>query len=341
MAQTVKPSQLAAQLKVNIEHNLPTMIWGPPGCGKSEITQQTIQDLGRNHIDLRMNLLDPVDMRGIPSIETDDCGLKRTVWSVPDFLPVPAIHGNSGVLMLEELTTAPQSVQTTGYQLVRDRAVGNYKLPNGWAIIALGNNLSDQAATFDMPAPLKNRFAHLWLEPDINDLIKHAAQNAWHEMVIAYLRFKPENMFKFTPENTAYQTPRSWEMASTRLKIGNLNPETMFIVLSGIIGEAGAADFVGFMKLVDQLPDLTLIETMPDKAPVPTDIGSRFALIGALAQNTTPVNFQAFIDYTKRMDPNLHIAYMRDVTLANEMLMASPIFTKWCADPENQALFTE
>jgi MoxR-like ATPase len=341
MAQTVTPSQLSAQLEINVQHGIPSMVWGPPGVGKSEIVQSVAKELGRNHIDLRMNLLDPVDMRGIPSIESDECGLKRTVWSVPDFLPVPAIHGSYGVLMLEELTTAPQSVQATGYQLVRDRAVGNYKLPNGWAIIALGNSLSDQAATYDMPAPLKNRFAHFWLEPDHGDLIKYAQTHAWNEMIIAYLRFKPENMFKFDPENTAYATPRSWEMASDRLKIGNLNPETMFIVLSGIIGEAVAADFVGFMKLVDQLPDMTLIETMPSKAPVPSDIGSRFALIGALAQNTTPVNFQAFIDYTQRMDDNLHIAYMRDVTLANEMLMASPIFTKWCADPKNQALFTE
>ena len=80
---TLRPSELASTLALLVEARQPTMVWGPPGCAKSQIAQQVAADLGREYIDIRALLLDPVDLRGIPW--RDSAG--RTQWAPPAFLP--------------------------------------------------------------------------------------------------------------------------------------------------------------------------------------------------------------------------------------------------------------
>ena len=63
---TVRPSDVKAEVLACIGASRPVMIWGPPGIGKSEIIDEIGKDLKRNVIDLRLLLLEPTDLRGIP-----------------------------------------------------------------------------------------------------------------------------------------------------------------------------------------------------------------------------------------------------------------------------------
>src|SRR5947208_2825514 len=108
----------------------------PPGCGKSSVVRQAADQLGLDLIDLRVTLLDPVDLRGLPRL-TDDAA----VWVPPAFLP----RGGSGVLFLDELAQAPPLVQAACLQLTLDRRLGEYALPGGWAVVAAGNRAGDRA----------------------------------------------------------------------------------------------------------------------------------------------------------------------------------------------------
>ena len=153
---TLRPSELASTLAVLVEARQPVMVWGPPGAAKSQIAQQVATDAGRQYVDVRALLLDPVDLRGIPWRDSSD----RTRWAPPAFLP-PTDDAGQWLINLEELPSAVPMVQAALYQLVLDRSVGEYELPEGASIIACGNRESDRGVVHRMPTPLASRFVHL------------------------------------------------------------------------------------------------------------------------------------------------------------------------------------
>ena len=64
--QSTNPSSLLREMKRNITAGYPTMVWGSPGIGKSDIPRQLAQEMEIGILDFRANLFDPVDVRGIP-----------------------------------------------------------------------------------------------------------------------------------------------------------------------------------------------------------------------------------------------------------------------------------
>ena len=150
----MKPSRLHNVLTSLMQQRWPAFIWGPPGIGKSSIVRDIAEKASLPVIDLRASLLDPTDLRGIPSISN---GL--ATWCPPAFLPRP--NQAPGLLFLDEINAAPPLVQASLYQLVLDRRIGEYELPPGWWIVAAGNRQQDRAVTFRMSSALVNRFIHL------------------------------------------------------------------------------------------------------------------------------------------------------------------------------------
>src|SRR5260221_11820815 len=114
------------------------MIWGPPGVGKSAGVREAAKDLGVNFIDLRVAQMNPVDLRGLPDVKKTK---QLAKWLTPDFFP----QDGKGILFLDEMNLAPQSVMNAGYQLVLDRKLGDYVVPEGWIIVAAGNRAEDSA----------------------------------------------------------------------------------------------------------------------------------------------------------------------------------------------------
>jgi len=144
----MKPSMLYEALHALLAERVPLHIWGACGVGKSQIVSQVADDLDLDFLDIRAVQLDPVDLRRLPRIASD-----RTEWVPPKFLPT----SGKGILFLDELTSAPQMTQVGCYQLVLDRKLGEYVLPDGWVVIAAGNPASERGVHFSMPQPLRNR----------------------------------------------------------------------------------------------------------------------------------------------------------------------------------------
>ena len=130
---TLRPSELAATLALLVEVRQPVILWGAPGSAKSAVAQQVAADAARQYVDVRALLLDPVDLRGIPWRDSAD----RTRWAPPAFLP-PTDDPGRWLINLEELPSAVPMVQAALYQLVLDRKVGEYELPEGASLIACG-----------------------------------------------------------------------------------------------------------------------------------------------------------------------------------------------------------
>ena len=133
--------------------------------------------------------------------------------------PSHGFHGPRGILFLDEITSAPPTVTAAAYQLILDRRLGEYRIPDGWVIFAAGNRLGDRGVTYVMPAPLANRFTHYEIEPHLDDWVAWALASAVDERVIAFLRFRPDLLFHFDPAQhpIAFPSPRSWEYAHRAL----------------------------------------------------------------------------------------------------------------------------
>ncbi len=144
-------------------------------------------------------------------------------------------------------------MQGMAQQLILDRKVGSYSLPEGWFVWAAGNRKEDRAAVYDMPSPLANRFVHLLVEPDFESFKAYALANEVHEQILAFLSFRPELLHKLDAHQPAWPSPRSWMMASTLHKVG--------LDIATVIGAGAANELSAYVAVYTQLPDIERILT--------------------------------------------------------------------------------
>jgi MoxR-like ATPase len=279
----MRPAQLLTILEREFTstlagHHTPVMLWGPPGVGKSEMVRQVALRHQVPVIDVRLSQMEPSDLRGIPFRQGE-----LVEWAVPGILPNAERHGTQGILFLDEITSAPPSVSAAAYQLILDRRLGEYQIPEGWAIFAAGNRQGDRGVTYTMPAPLANRFSHFDVEAHLDDWVAWAYQNNIDERVIAFLRFRPELLFDFDPAHNpvAFPSPRSWAFAHRSLQKFADIPELLQGALQACVGPAAGIELAAFVNSLDKMPDLD--DIVAGKAvPVPTEIDLQYAVAAAL-----------------------------------------------------------
>ncbi|NKB55094.1 MAG: MoxR family ATPase [Alphaproteobacteria bacterium] len=325
----MKPSHVSQALRTLIAINRPAFVWGAPGVGKSNIVAQVAAELGRQLIDIRAVLLDPVDLRGLPHVNGDG----RAHWATPAFLP----RDGEGILFLDELNAAPPLVQAACYQLVLDRKLGEYTLPDGWAVLAAGNRETDRAVTSRMPSALANRFIHLDFEPDLDDWCQWALQAGKQVEVVAFLRFRPNLLHAFDPDRKAFSSPRSWAFASDIVAI-QADAAIEYDLLAGAVGEGEAAELLAFLKVFRQLPSPDAVLMTPDTAPVPDDPATVYALCGALARKASPANFDRIAAYARRLSAEFGVLLVKDAVTLTPDCQHSQGFIAWATD--NGAVLT-
>ena len=296
---TLRPSELAATLKILIEARQPVMVWGGPGCGKSEVAQQVAAEGGRTYHDVRALLLDPVDLRGIPWRDSDN----RTRWAPPDFLP-PTDSTALYLVNLEELPSGVPMVQAALFQLVRDRKCGEYELPEGASLMACGNRESDRGVTHRMPTPLASRFVHLEIKVDPSDWCEWGAANGIAPETLFFIQLRPELLHQFDPQSreAAFACPRTWEFVSNVVsQRGSLDPAAERALFRGAVGEAAAVEFSAFLKVWRELPHPRAVIDDPENADVPQNASALIALCGSLYRMADDVNLGSIVSYAMRL----------------------------------------
>jgi len=259
-------------------HHTPVMLWGPPGVGKSQMVAQVAARHQAPVIDIRLSQMEPSDLRGIP-FRVDD----RVEWAIPAILPDIDRHGTAGVLFLDEITSAPPAVSAAAYQLILDRRLGEYQVPEHWAIFAAGNRQGDRGVTYSMPAPLANRFSHFEVDTHLDDWVAWAYARGIDERIIAFLRFRPELLFDFDPAHNpvAFPSPRSWEFAHRALQKFQHESQLLQGTLQACVGPAAGVEVTAFVNSLDQMPDLDAI-CAGETASVPKEIDLQYAVAAAL-----------------------------------------------------------
>ena len=272
---SMRPSELQNYLTEILDTNLKhaVMLWGKPGVGKSSIIRKLCESKKIDFIDLRLSQLMPSDLRGVP-VPTDGI----THWYPPSFLPTEG----RGILFMDELNMAPPTLQGVAQQLILDRRVGDYILPEDWFIWAAGNSKSDRAAVYEMPAPLANRFLHLTMDESLDEFKQYAYAHNFSPNVIGFLSFRPDLLHKMHPSEPNWPSPRSWEMAA------NLHHFKMSV--EPAIGISAAIEFNAFCQLKDELPDIEAILSGKGPKLFHSDPSVRYATVSTLVSRSDKAN---------------------------------------------------
>jgi hypothetical protein len=320
----MKATNLIKSLHSLIEQKVPTFLWGAPGIGKSSIVREIAKEKNVGFIDLRLALMDPTDLKGIPFYDKES---HTALWAPPAFLP----KDGEGILFLDELNSAAPAVQSSAYQLILDRRIGEYELPEGWAIVAAGNREGDRGVTYKMPSPLANRFVHFELEVDVEDWREWAYKNGIDPKIIAYISYKNEHLFTFDPKSDtkSFATPRSWEYVNKILN-AKLSNDVILDTLSGAIGKDVAVGFLSFIKVMDKLPD---IENILDGngSEYPEEIDVLYTLSSALVSGVLKdvSKLDNLLNYTLDLKGEFAVMIVQDLQRNGLTMEHSPTFKEW------------
>jgi len=247
----VGPKSAKTSIAFAIKQKRPVFLWGPPGIGKSDIVAQIGADTDREVVDVRLALWEPTDIKGIPYF---DSNAGTMTWAPPAELPTDP--KSTAILFLDELNSAPPAVQAAAYQLILNRKVGTYKLPDGVDIVAAGNRDGDKGVTYRMPAPLANRFVHLEMKVDFEDWQDWATLNGIHPEVVGYVGFAKQDLYDYDPKSPSksFATPRSWSFVSDLVSDDEIDTESLTNLVSGAIGDGLAVKFMAHRKIASKLP---------------------------------------------------------------------------------------
>jgi hypothetical protein len=261
----------------------PLFLWGPPGIGKSEVVADITAELGGYMIDLRLGQMDPTDIRGIPFFNKEN---GKMDWAPPIDLPDEELASKYPVVVLfmDEMNSAAPAVQAAAYQLVLNRRIGKYFLPDNVVIIAAGNRESDKGVTYRMPTPLANRFVHIEMKPDFAVWQDWAVKNNIHKDVVGYLSFAKQDLYDFDAKSSsrAFATPRSWVFVSELLEDEDIDDVTATDLIAGTVGEGLAVKFQAHRKIAGRLPKPEDVLSGKEKDLKVKEVSAMYSLVISL-----------------------------------------------------------
>jgi hypothetical protein len=277
---TINSQEARAGLFKCFDKKRPVFLWGPPGIGKSELVADIAQEMEGHMIDLRLGQMDPTDIRGIPYYNKE---MNLMDWAPPIDLPSEELAKQYPivVLFLDEMNSAAPAVQAAAYQLILNRRVGKYQLPDNVVMVAAGNRESDKGVTYRMPTPLSNRFIHLEMKVDFESWEQWAVKNKIHKDVIGYLAYSKQDLYDFDPKSSsrAFATPRSWTFVSELLSDEDSDKNVLLNLIAGSVGEGLAVKFMAHRKVAGQMPNPEDILAGKVKELEIKDISAMYSLV--------------------------------------------------------------
>lgn len=301
-------------------------IKGSPGTGKTALAVDIFRSLDIDDeriLVLRPSLRESVDFLGVPQV----------VGAVSQWSPPAEIHqlqqGRWGVL-IDELSDASVSVQNVMCGLIFDRQVGRVVFSPDVYLIATGNRTRDKSGANRVVSKLSNRTLNLQFDADLDDWIDWAQEAGIDPLLIRFLRFRPALLNAFDPDMESSPTPRQWEKVS---RIPTALERGCYIeLLSGLVGEGAAAEYLGFREIIGHLPDTGDVLRYPQRAPVPRDPALLYAYVGALAEVCDAENFDQVALYLRRLPPEFGVMLVRDALKRCPALRQSRAYLRWAMD---------
>lgn len=331
----LKPSQVMALIESRINHDIkrPVMVEGAPGVGKTQIMQQIANKISEasgeefGFIAVHTPTLSPEDM-GVPGYTEDRSGIE---FKTPN-KTLPFVNSDfpeRGILLIDELAQGDKATQKGLGNLLQERTVHGNPIKDGWFMVATGNRVQDRAGASQILSHVRNRMTTVEMNTNLDDWITWFQRSKYFKPeVAAFLRWKPELLNNFDPNHAASATPRAWAegIAPT---IGSVTPDLEFAAFEGDIGDGPANEFIAFLQIYRDLPDLNKVLASPDKHKADYKANVKYALCGALAAKADKKNFGAVIEYTTRLGPEYGVCAIKEAISQKRELEETKEFVKW------------
>ncbi|MGI5490406.1 AAA family ATPase [Microtetraspora malaysiensis] len=284
-------TQLEA-LTLAVAADLPVLLWGEPGIGKTAALRQLAEALNLPLTTVIASVHEPSDFSGLPVVG-DDPAVQGVPMAPPDWA-VRLARAGRGLLFLDELSTAPPAVQAALLRLVLERRVGALQLPAGVRIVAAANPRSSAADGWELSPPLANRFVHLQWRHD-HDVVVRGLGGTWpraslpwldperlseavtfaRRAVCGLLTARPDLVHRL-PNNEAHRggpwpSPRSWEMAlclTAFATAADASKDVLSMLVRGAVGDGPGLELLAAMDRMD-LPDPEALLADPATAELP------------------------------------------------------------------------
>ncbi|MFG1769995.1 AAA family ATPase [Nocardia salmonicida] len=285
-------TQLEA-LTLAVAADLPVLLWGEPGIGKTSALTQLAESLDLPLTTVIASVHEPSDFSGLPIIG-DDPATQGVPMAPPDWA-VRLVRAGRGLLFLDELSTAPPAVQAALLRVVLERRVGALELPAGVRIVAAANPRSSAADGWELSPPLANRFVHLqWTHE--HDVVVRGLGGTWpratvprlaHESlseavtfarraVCTLLAARPKLVHQMPTTETrrggAWASPRSWEMTVRLIAFAtaaDASRDVLSQLIRGTVGDGPGFELLTSIDRMD-LPDPETLLADPVAAELPT-----------------------------------------------------------------------
>ncbi|MGW4049392.1 AAA family ATPase [Streptomyces sp. NPDC004779] len=292
-------------LTLAVAADLPVLLWGEPGIGKTAALSRLAEELGLPLTTVIASVHEPTDFSGLPVLG-DDPAARGVTMAPPDWA-VRLVREGRGLLFLDELSTAPPAVQAALLRLVLERRVGTLTLPPGVRIVAAANPRASAADGWELSAPLANRFVHLrWTHehdvvvrglggiwpratlPRLDPLQLPEAVDRARRAVCGLLGARPTLVHRLPAEETrrggAWPSPRSWDMTLRLLAfatVADSSRDVLSLLIRGAVGDGPGFELLAWLDRMD-LPDPEVLLADPTGAELPERGDRRQAALEAV-----------------------------------------------------------
>lgn len=251
---TVEQFTRIVEMQLSEQNYRPIFGLGKGGIGKTESIETLAKEkLNIGYIDIRLLLYAETDLKGIPY---PDANHISTIWLQNNILPRADKDGKKGILVLDEITSVQRSVRTAAYQLLNERRLGDYVLPDGWLVVCLGNGEDDGGDFQGMEANFINRCSLFNVIPDVDAWKTWALSHNVNYLVTAYISWRPSDLHTYNPESDTdmiFASPRSWKAVSDILNLHpfNQNDTINNARIMANLGTTIGNTFIAFCKYKD------------------------------------------------------------------------------------------
>lgn len=353
---------------------------GGPGIGKSSIMRDVAADLSADEpfglVTYILSQMDPIDMRGFvfPMKAEDSKGeltartTKPIIW--PEKHNVEVFYRGSlvvrngavldesydgplvpekGILLLDEFAQSQQDMQKAAAQVILDKRIGEFTLPEDWVVWAAGNRSKDRSGVQKRLAFVRNRMCEVEIEPSFVGWQGWANKHGVHPLTITFAKRYPAHVFReeVPKEDGAFCTPRSLVLCSANLEdlrdsshseMHLPDGEAALEIAKGWLGEAVTVDFMSHIRIGNDLPEMEDVAKRPDTTPVPERPDAQFVMANMLAHHVSKDNANAFLDYMKRLGVEMQVLFIESATHRNPMILGLRDYQRWMSANQELSL---
>ena len=318
----MRTKTLIETLKALVAIKRPVYLTSAPGAGKTSVTQQVAADLGMKYIHVHMPTCVVEDF-GVPDMGTTE---DTFVYKLPERWKVDP--ETPTLINMDDRGQCDTSLQKVVANVIDARELHGHAFPENVAFVSSGNRMEDRAGANRVLSHLADRETELEFDVHLDDWCEWAISEGVHPSIISFLRFRPNLLHDFDPQRPKNPTPRSWEKGVSSI-LGVVSPEAEYDCFKGAIGEGAAAEFVGFRKIEQGLPDIDALLMNPDSATVPEDAATLYAISGAIAHRVTNASFGKAVRFANRMPQEFGALMVSYACRKDEALSSTQAFKDW------------